>query len=48
MTADKTIYCPTGDAFCPYFGPHGECGIDNPAEECDDYWSMMGDEDDES
>ena len=40
----ETIYCPTGDFSCPYFGARGVCLIDNPAEECDDYFAAVGDE----
>lgn len=42
------IFCPTCDFSCPYCGTYGECELDNPAEECDDYYAVMGDEDDES
>lgn len=45
MTTDKTIYCPTGDFSCPYFAAHGVCLLENPAEECDDYYYAVGDED---
>lgn len=31
------IECPTYDLTCPYCLVSGECIIDNPAEECDDY-----------
>lgn len=44
MTAKKTIYCPTNDFSCPYCGTYGECNLDNPAEECDDYYYAVGDE----
>jgi len=30
--------CPTFDFTCPYCLASGECIIDNPKEECDEYW----------
>ena len=30
--------CPTFDFTCPYCLASGECIIDNPKEECEEYW----------
>lgn len=30
-------YCPANDFECPYFDANGNCMLDNPAKECDDY-----------
>ena len=30
------IYCPLNGWDCPYY-KKGECGIENPAKECDDF-----------
>ena len=30
------IYCPANGWDCPYY-KKGECGIENPLEECDDF-----------
>ena len=46
MTA-KVTYCPVGDFSCPYYGARGACLLENPAEECDDYYAMIGDDEDE-
>lgn len=43
----KTIYCPTSDWNCPYYNQGGICMLDNPAEECDDYYATVGDDEDE-
>lgn len=41
---EKTIYpnCPTFDMTCPYCLASGECIIDNPAEECEDFIAYAG------
>ena len=36
MARTKKIYCPVNGWDCPYF-KDGECGIENPIEECDDF-----------
>ena len=37
-------YCPTYDLSCPYCTKLGKCRLENPVEECDDYYAVMGDE----
>lgn len=32
----KKIYCPCNGWDCPYF-KNGECGMDNPIIDCDDF-----------
>lgn len=39
------IYCPFNGYDCPYY-KDGECGIEDPYNECDDF-SSIWDEDDE-
>ena len=40
------IYCPAEDWTCPYFDKKTwVCTIDNPMEECDEYYYYNGDED---
>ena len=41
----KKIYCPANGWDCPYY-KKGECGIENPLEECDDF-SYFWDADDD-
>lgn len=41
----KKIYCPANGWDCPYYRK-GECGIENPIAECDDF-SCFWDEDDD-
>lgn len=36
--------CPIFDMGCPYCLASGECTIDNPMSECDDYYYYMGEE----
>lgn len=36
--------CPLFDMECPYCLASGECTIDNPLEECDDYYYYNGEE----
>lgn len=42
------IECPVPGAVfdCPYCDIYGCCGLSNPAEECDDYYAEVGDEED--
>ena len=37
------IYCPVNGWDCPYY-KDGECGIENPLEECEDFGVIWGDE----
>ena len=37
------IYCPLNNWGCTYY-KDGECGIENPYMECDDFGYMLGDE----
>lgn len=39
-------FCPVGDVSCPYYCANGECGLPNPARDCDDYLAYYTDEDD--
>lgn len=36
MARTKKIYCPVNGWDCPYY-KKGECGIENPIDECDDF-----------
>ena len=40
MKVEKKNYpeCPAFDMTCPYCLASGECTIDNPKEECEEYW----------
>lgn len=38
MKENKYPNCPICDYFCPYCLASGECIIDNPIEECDDFF----------
>lgn len=41
------IYCPADDWGCPYFkNENGECGLENPFSDCDDF-ELFWDEDDD-
>lgn len=33
------IYCPVNGWDCPHY-KNGECGIENPYKECDDFYNM--------
>ena len=44
MEIKKYPECPTFDTGCPYCLASGECTIDNPLEECDDYYYYNGEE----
>lgn len=37
MMRVQKITCPSGDFSCPYCHKHGECGINHPVEDCDDF-----------
>lgn len=40
--------CPFFDLSCPYLSlPSGKCLLDNPVLECDDYYAIMGEEEEE-
>ena len=39
------IYCPANSWDCPYY-KNGECGIENPLTDCDDF-VLFWDEDDD-
>ena len=41
----KKIYCPANGWDCPYY-KKGECGIENPAKECDDFGYFWDADDD--
>lgn len=41
----REIYlCPTCDITCPYWQYNDECVIGNPLEECDEYYAILGEE----
>lgn len=42
---DAKVYCPVNGWDCPYY-KEGECKIENPIEECDDF-AFFWDADDE-
>ena len=35
------IYCPVNGWDCPYY-KDGECGLENPLEDCDDFGMIWG------
>nr|DAJ04767.1 MAG TPA: hypothetical protein [Caudoviricetes sp.] len=37
------IYCPVNGWGCPYY-KDGECGIESPYSECDDFYANWGDD----
>ena len=41
----KKIYCPVNGWDCPYY-KEGECGIEDPMRDCDDF-AVQWDEDDD-
>lgn len=41
----KKIYCPANGWDCPYY-KKGECGIENPIKECDDFGYFWDTDDD--
>lgn len=43
----KLVYCPTQDFTCPYCDANGVCMLDNPKRECDDYYAMIGDDEED-
>lgn len=43
----KRIYCPCNGFDCPYYQySNGECGIDDPINECDDFAYFWEEDDD--
>lgn len=44
----RKIYCPVNDESCPCLKIDGTCSLVdegvNPAEECDDYYAVVGDD----
>ena len=38
------IYCPVNGWDCPYY-KDGECGLENPHADCDDFANMYDDDD---
>lgn len=42
---DYKIYCPANGWDCPYY-KLGECGINDPMAECDDFGAFWDEEDD--
>lgn len=45
MARTKKIYCPVNGWDCPYY-KDGECGIENPIDECDDFGAFWDKGDD--
>ena len=44
------IHCPVNGWDCPYYTDEGQpcrCTLDNPMDECDDFYAMWGDVDSE-
>lgn len=41
----KKIYCPVNGWDCPYY-QEGECGIEDPISECDDFAGMWDEDED--
>ena len=44
---EEEVYCPAGDISCPY-NTEGVCALERPWDECDDYYGVVGDEDETS
>lgn len=41
------IYCPADGWGCPYFkNENGECGLENPLSDCDDFELFWNEDDD--
>ena len=50
MKTKGHVHCPVNGWDCPYFSCAPipcQCTIENPMEECDDFYSMWGDCEDE-
>lgn len=37
-------FCPVNGWDCPYWKDGGVCELDDPMADCDDYYAMMGDD----
>lgn len=37
-------FCPVNGWDCPYWKKDGTCELDDPMADCDDYYAMMGDD----
>lgn len=37
-------FCPVNGWDCPYWKKDGTCKLDDPMADCDDYYAMMGDD----
>lgn len=35
--------CPIGDYYCPYYNYNGECTMDRPQDECEDFMAAYAD-----
>lgn len=46
MTRTDRIYCPANSWDCPYWKSNGECALDDPMKDCDDF-RVFWDEDDD-
>lgn len=44
MKVGDQQFCPLSDWECPYYHESGICLLDNPKEECDDFYAETGDE----
>lgn len=44
---EERIYCPADSYDCPYYGYDGRCHMDNPRDDCDDFYAAVGDAEDE-
>lgn len=40
------MYCPVNEWGCPYYNKDGECLLENPYRDCDDFYSVCGDDTD--
>ena len=34
----EKVFCPVNGWDCPYWNKDGTCSLENPAEECDDFF----------
>ena len=41
MWNGEKVYCPVNGWDCPYWQKDGQCTIENPAEDCDDFASFF-------
>ena len=40
--SEKAVMCPSNDFGCPYWAESGNCTLEDPAHNCDDYIYYVG------